>query len=318
MWNVSDPDRGRCRYRGLLLRREECTPCTVKTGRRVALQVYHCEKYGQCTLGTRVENVAGCCTNCKDYEEVKDVFGDASPVRNLLCHIYPRSGNGVWQRNVAQLLCRMKLFNGRRIVAISTGVSCDPSSHVKDQFGGHVHEFIEVPNNPSLREVATFPELFSRLENVNPRSVTFYCHSKGATRSYNHPAHSWTEMLYESLLDYWPLVESSLRRKPLSGSFKRHIKGWGESESQWHYSGSFWWMRDADLFSKPNWRRIDKFWSGIEPYLSLHFRKEDAATLFHEFHKPGAGLYDWVYMNSVVIPEFDKWKAQHALQRKEW
>lgn len=260
-------------------------------------------------------------------------------VRNLLMHVLPVAGNGVWRWNVAQVLKRINMFNGRRIVAVCTPTAktvrahlsptpqptdrtyleLDSAAEVKKAFAGHVHEFVEVPNDPNLREVATFLPLFERLENVNPLSVTFYCQAKGVTHQNGQWTPTrWAEVMYETLLDYWPLTERALRTHSTVSVFKWDDKAWQESVSAWTYSGSFWWQRDAALFSQPNWRKIDQFWSGIEPYLSLHFPTQKAACLFHPLSWKEGNLYDPSYFERVVEPAFAKWKREHTAQRKEW
>jgi hypothetical protein len=323
--------RGPCVHLGAEVDRRLCGSCRGK----VELKVFGCAIHGRCTLGKRTPDVPGCCDGgrCKEYAP-PDPFRGQTPVKNLLMHVLPVSMGGAWRRNVDQILRRIGLFDGRRIVAICASAPprqampprmgraswgwLDHPDEVRKAFRGHDVEFVEVVNDRGLREVATFPELFGRLENRDPLSVTFYCHAKGVTRPLTHPAQRWADVLYEVGLDYWPLVEAALRTHPVAGPFKRHIHGWSESESEWHFSGSFWWMRDADLFARPGWRRIDRFWSGIEPYLSLHFRKDEAAGLFHDFHKPGGGLYDGGYWRDVVEPELERWKAEHAADRREW
>lgn len=281
------------------------------------LKLFQCDVHGKCTEARKVEGF-GCCKGC-EQKEFKKLLTITNPVRHLLYHILPISGNGVWQRNVGQILRRIKLFNGHRVVAICTGPRLDPPDHVKDQFAGHVHEFIEVPNNPGLREVATFEKLFERVESVNDQHFTFYGHAKGVTRPSSHPAHPWADLLHQVNLDHWPLVEQQLREFPVTGAFKKFGRGWREkdSNSDWHYSGSFFWFRNQDLFSQPDWRKIDQFWSGIEPYISQHFKSKDGGSLFHEGRVPALNLYDKKYLMEVVMPDFEKWKEENKDKRTQ-
>jgi len=265
-------------------------------------------------------------------------MGQPDPfVRNLLMHVCPVTGNGVWQRVVAQVLQRIKLFNGRRVVAIVTGRAdapppgetnadtvrvdgaLDPPERVVDAFAGHVHEFVTVPNDPALREVATYEQLFERVETLSPQQVTLYCHAKGVTRPELHIVHEWTRLLIETNLDYWPWVERLLREHPCAASFISHTKSWRESSSAWHPSGSFWWFRNKDWFQHEDWRmRIDRFWSGIEAVAGRFFTVDRAGPIFHPLIWNGAGLYHEEFFKLVVLPSFEKWKAEHADERKEW
>jgi hypothetical protein len=149
-------------------------------------------------------------------------------------------------------------------------LALDPPESVEAAFAGAAGvEFVRVPNDPNLREVASFLPLFEPLAAAyKPGDVALWAHAKGTTRHPGHVAGRWAEVMAESLLDYWPAVADVLAEKPLAGSFLKYGPGWRptDSRSDWHYSGSWFWFRCADLFGKPDWRRIDQFWSGIEPF----------------------------------------------------
>lgn len=324
-----------CRHLGEEVRRQQCGTCRGV----VQLKVFACAVHGECTLGKPAPGVKGCCEGCRERAPT-DPFCGVEPVRNLLMHIMPVAGNGVWQRNVAAVRQRWGLFNGRKIVAVCTnGVRfprprhptqdwqrrhprtlgrLDSPDEVRDAFGGRTVEFIEVPNDAGLREVRTFPELFGRLENQNPCSVTFYCHAKGVTKPVNPgvAVHPWTDILYETCLNYWPLVHRLLMERPLAGSCKKVGRGF-DSESNFHYSGSFFWFRDRDVFAR-DWRRIDRTWWGIEAWPGLHFPVEDAGVLFHEGVVPHLNMYLMDYLKGVVEPELTAWRAEHAADRRAW
>ncbi len=238
--------------------------------------------------------------------------------RNLLYHIYaPRSSGGTWRWNICQLRARLSLFDGKRIVAIAHGPDTEPPSAVRhelDQAGLPI-EYVEVKNNPNRREVETFLPLFDRVKDAP--GVTLYAHAKGVTRPASSTAHDWSSLSYSAYLDYWPVTLELLDRYPVVGAFKRHNRGWKESESTWHYSGSWTWFRNDAHFNKSDWRRIDQFWSGIEPYFSLHHRAEEAGCIFHEFHGDGDGLYNRNTMD-LILAKWEQWKLQHADQQTEW
>jgi hypothetical protein len=239
----------------------------------VQLKVKQCSKHGECTVGKPVEGKA-CCMTCPDKE--------VNFVRNLLYYIYPRQGS-IWRWNILKLLERIALFDGQRVVAIATDRTTDPYDHVQNALEGHGIKYIHLENDPSLREVKAFEELFSHVETDKPNEVTLFAHAKGVTKSKDSTAFRWTESLYELHMDYWPLVNKLLAKQPLVGAWKKIGKGWPEHESKsdWHYSSSWLWFRNKDLFSR-NWKLIDQNQWGIEPYPSLHFRQENAACIFPE------------------------------------
>jgi hypothetical protein len=275
---------------------------------RVGLKLFACATHGRCTRGTAAPGVA-CCEGCPDREAGPEVT-----VRHLAYHVYAVKGNGVWQANVRHLLRRIDLFNGHRVIAVATDGRTDTLAAVRAAFAGHAHEFLEVRNDPALREVATFEPLFERLETTNPGHCLAYLHAKGVTRPPGHAAHLWAEVQYEVMLDRWPLVAGQLQRFPVTGPFRKLGRGWPDRESRadWHYSGSAYWLRCRDLFSR-DWRRIDRCWTGIEPYPALHFRAEEAGCLFHPGRVPTMNLYDAGYWRDVVLPDLGRWRGgDHA------
>ena len=228
-----------------------------------------------------------------------------------------RRGNGVWAWNVGQLLGRIEVFTGRRVVAITTGPGLDPPDAVKALFAGTVHEFIEVPNDPALREVASFEPLFSRVANDDPNQITFFGHAKGVTKDVGggSAVFPWVSILYESCLDYLPLVESVLTDYAFAGSLRKlgrcfDSRGMGN----WHYAGSFCWMRNCKVFGE-HWRTIDPTWWGIEAWPSVHFGPDEAGLLFHEAQADRMEPYLWEYLTTTLQPEFARWKTLHARHR---
>lgn len=242
-------------------------------------------------------------------------------VRNLLYYIYPVTGNGIWQRNVTHLLRRLPLFNGRRVVAIATdGRKLDPPGKVKDSFLGTVTDFITIRNKPGLREVAAFLPLWQTVQSGDlDGQVTFYGHSKGVTRPVNPgvTVHPWTDIMYSCCLDYWPFVERQLLTYPITGPFKKVGHGFTGSQSQWHYSGAFWWLRNAALQTR-NWKEVDQKWWGTESWAGLHFTTKEAGCLFHTGRVPTLNLYSMPYLRNTVIPAWHDWKEHHQEDRKTW
>lgn len=305
-----------CRFRGEAT--GETVGCQSCSG-TVKLKLFTCDKHGDCTDSKAVPGHA-CCQGCPDDESAVDPFGGKDPIRNLLYHLYPIRGQ--WQWHAKRLRDATSFFTGRRIVAVATSDSCDPVEAVKDALPGF--EIIAVQNNPTLREVATFEPLFSSLQADG--SCTLFAQSKSVTHGNNYVFRRWAEMLYETCLDYWPWTKNLLKRFPVAGSFLKVGRGWPahESESKWHYSGSWFWFRNNDLFGKPDWKRINKFWAGIEPYPSLHFGLHQAGCIFHRGTVPTLNFYEeptntnpngFRLLNEVIEPALREWRKIHAHQR---
>lgn len=259
--------------------------------------------------------------------------------RNLIYHIYPVINHQRWEWNVSQLCRRLKYFNGKIIVAIAidppegrkpdpTGGAnppdagriirgCDTTEKVKAEFSKHWQgkpiQFMEFENDPHLREVKTIMPMLPEVLTDDPYSITLYAQAKGVTRAPGHIAHRWTEVLYEIMLDYFPLAIEQLNSHSITGCFKKLGNGWPlYSESDFHYSGSWFWVCSAALLER-DWQTINTFWSGIEPYPSLHFSKEEAGCLFHQGSQ--LDMFSGDYWKQAIDDELAQWRQANERYR---
>lgn len=287
-----------------------CSTCPSS----VRIKVYNCNLHSRCVLGTTIPSTQGC-VNCPDHQEPSQI-PNAGDVRNLLFHLYPVRSNPIWCWHVEMLRKYIHLFNGKKVLALALDSLTENPSTVKSGLSPIFDEIIEVTNDPSLREVLTFEPLFSKVHSVNPNEATLYAHGKGVGR-YAHPwVLRWTELLYELNIDVdsWKEIQKLLINHPICGSFKKVGRGWPDNESlaDWHYSGSWFWFRNRDLFMQPDWRRIDRFWSGIESYPGLHFKPEHAACLFYENSVPGMNLYNENTWKNQIEPSYTLFREQRV------
>jgi glycosyltransferase involved in cell wall biosynthesis len=234
------------------------------------------------------------------------------PTRHLLYHVYPKRGNGVWQANVAELLARWELFDGRKIISVAVGPETDSADAVQAAFGRDEIEWIVAPNNKKLGEVPTFLEKLSRLQPTSDRDrggppptsdVAFYAHTKGAAK---HTLQSvafrlWAKTMYAACLDDWDKVARFLRHWPLAGAFPKSAGHFAEP-TPWHYSGTFFWMRLADVFALPDWSQVSRNYAGVEMWPGQRFPRKQASCLLQR----GGGemnLYDANYWTSKILPK---------------
>jgi hypothetical protein len=202
------------------------------------------------------------------------------PRRNLLYHVWPVRG-AMWRWNVQQLLGRIDLFNGRRVVGIVHDERAESPDEVRRLFDGHGCEFVVAANGPA-GEGLTFPTMLARVRSLDPNEVTFYAHAKGVKYepAVPDPVRRWADIQYRAALDDWPAVRSQLERYAMTGSFKmlgkfraHHYVG------DWHYSGTFFWLRHAYAFAR-DIVRLPSFYGCVEAWPGVHFRREETGCLF--------------------------------------
>lgn len=221
------------------------------------------------------------------------VHGDATyPAvtrRHLIYSVAPvAKSRTVWQANVRQILRRIDLFNGRKVIGIATtgdGLDMDPPEMVREAFAAVPGvEFIERPNSRTLREVATFlPMLEAAMQEQHPGDATFYAHTKGVISSGDATGVMyWRNGMYATLLDHWSVVGTALECTPVVGT---HRIRYGltmpdrQSECPWHFAGTYFWFRNAAAAAR-DWRGIQGGGYAAEAWPGTLFRLEESACLW--------------------------------------
>lgn len=221
-------------------------------------------------------------------ENASQVFWPGIHTRNLIYHVCALKSNNAWRKNIAQLKRRMRVFNGRKIVAVACGKNIHSPREVKRQFGDeHGIEYLELPNDPNLREVATFLPLLEAAANTEPDQATFYAHTKGnSTTDGELGAEMWRNAMYHHLLDHVWTCMALLETHPCVGTQIMHwVPGYppypsGLRHGNWMFSGTFFWFRNKDVFGHPEWRYVPQDRYGAEAYLSGLFEYGEGATVF--------------------------------------
>lgn len=208
------------------------------------------------------------------------------PTRNLIYHIWPKHGNGVWQWNVKELLKRIDQFDGVRSIAIATDENSYTVDDVKAAFGDtRIDNWLAFTNNPNLGEVVAFQSLLNSVS--SQEGITFYAHAKGVKYDNNANVRDWAAIMYEVCLDNPEYVNASLEQFPVTGTFKNNREYKGKMKHGWHYSGTFFWFRNDDLFNR-DWQNIQQDYYGSEKYLGDLFEEKEAGDLF-------GGHVGWLY-----------------------
>lgn len=220
--------------------------------------------------------------------------------RNLLYHVFPAAG---WREPVAELVEHWGAFNGRRVVAIATGDGLDSPRDVRRVLPSAGVEWIEVENDPRLREVKSFLPLLNRVADCDPAAATFYAHTKALSTAENQlGAARWRRAMHRHLLGRLPEVLEGLRRFPFVGTHKiiwqpgtRPPYPTGLMHGHWMHAGTFYWFRHDAVFGHANWREIPDDRYGAEAWPAGMFSPEDGLSLYQpwpEWEYPTPSPYD--------------------------
>ncbi|GJH13033.1 hypothetical protein CBA19CS11_29365 [Caballeronia novacaledonica] len=199
--------------------------------------------------------------------------------RNLLFHIWPVRG-GTWRWNLDELKGRIDLFNGRRVIGIVCDARSEPAEAVQDYLAGHGCEFVVAPND-ERGEVATFARMMALVESTSPDEVCFYAHAKGVKYEPEFPpaVRRWAETQYAVLLDDWLGVREQLQRFAMTGVFRKYGRFSNHHNlGDWHYSGTFFWMRHACVFER-DWQSVPQFYGGVEAWPGVLFDRVETGCM---------------------------------------
>lgn len=304
---------GLCVHLGKHVDDKSCAPCEQKQGRPVVVPLHACDVHGRCSIVTPLPGVA-CCEACPEHEP-RHAAPAAGDLRHLTYHLYPRGD--WWRWNVQQLRQRISLFNGRRIMAVVTDQYSASLEEVQRLLADCDMEYIALDNEENLREQVSHMQLIEALEPHQGRAdVTFYGHGKGvSTRALYPGVAAWTDEMYRGCLDYWPLVRRLLQDSCAAGCYRRLWCGLPHHNVKWHYSGTFRWLRNRDLYSR-NWRAIGKGYCAAEGYPPTQFQLEETACVHGEFGSGGMGLYQPETWATWATAEAARFHSEHAADRQ--
>lgn len=249
---------------------------------------------------------AGAGRNGNDHESALWPF-NAMPRRNIIYHIWPVRGS-MWRWNLDQLKNRLDLFNGHRIIGIVQDERTEPPERVQEYLEGHGCEFL-VGENDIRGEAISFPLMMQKVASDDPDELTFYGHAKGVKYEPNVPApvRRWSEVQYRVALDDWMTVAQQLQRFAMTGPFRmlgrfrahRYL-------ADWHYSGTYFWMRHAHIFSRA-YLEVPQFYGGVETWPGIMFSKEETGCLFMDNLRQLP--YHEEFWRRAAEPAFQHWEA---------
>ena len=212
-------------------------------------------------------------------------------IRNLIFHAYPRD-NEMLGINLEYLAKYIHLFNGAKVINIVRGTGLlSPDEFISllesKQISTDKIIFTLSENSP-LGETEPFIEkLLPAVRSLERNQITFYCHTKGVSKSTFDIPRIWAKLMWEHNLEDIDNVDRVLRQYPCCGVLKKGPGTIQDLKVPWHFSGTFFWFKNYQLFSK-DWHQIDNHRCGVEAYLAKYFPSESAHCLKYEL-KPKHG-----------------------------
>jgi hypothetical protein len=250
--------------------------------------------------------------------------------RNLLYHVCPLMANDHWRQNLKKLREHIELFNGKRLIATACcgpgetkGSATCRSSEVHAELTGCKCEFMDLYNDPILRERTSFLQLLLSIAGDDPSEATFYGHTKGiATCDTSDKTQTtevriqgsvrWRNAMYHHLLGRWKAVMQALRTHACVGTTQIALDGldpwpWPEAMryGYWHFAGTFFWFRHDAIFTRPAWRNIPCHHYGVEAWLGGFVPLAESHSIFQPFNRFGPPPFR-VYEPETYGSEFDE------------
>jgi hypothetical protein len=245
-------------------------------------------------------------------------------------YLLPVSTNDVWKWNLHQIKKREHLFDGKKVLTIASHefgrikrgrrrkhLKIAPTNSVYDFMGEidlRFDEVLVVQNDAARRETAAFPEMLRKVKSLDPDEVTFCCHGKGVSYGSGSVVVEWGDVMYHTCLDSWPVVKNALECFAFAGAFRRFGMFTTPGNHKWHYSGTFYWFRHDEVFSLPDYDRLDQQFFGTESWPGKLFPAERCACIFcdnaPDLYVPG----NW---EKIVRPQLRQWNEVNDMHITE-
>lgn len=218
----------------------------------------------------------------KEREPIVVSKFSSPPKRHMLYHLWPNYENDVWNWNIQHILAYLDIFEGVRSVAVVVDNKTHTLDTVKKAFGDvRIDNWIELPNDPRLRECSSFIPLMESVPR-GENDITWYGHGKGVRHSDASVVPLvWSHVQYRLTLENLAEVDRQLQDFPITGCFKRHDEFKLPKHHLWHYSGTFFWFRNKYVFENNNWHDLaPNFFAGVEAWPSRIFFDGEGGCLF--------------------------------------
>lgn len=230
------------------------------------------------------------------------------PTATLLFHCYPTRDSN-WRLHVSLMKTHAKGYS-RKIMSIAIDEKTVNINEVKDAFGDE-WEYITVANDPALREVISYREMFKMAHSLDPNNIIVCAHGKGAQPHTvgNPQIEWWTKVMYETVVGNLPELYTNFEKGyQVIGSFRRIGRHFG-CRYRYHFSGTFYALRSNSFFlphgSVP---RIRSQWWGTESLPG------DTIPFYQSKCIVGDMVGDMYREKNHPIEDYEKWKAEKNAQ----
>ena len=209
-------------------------------------------------------------------------------LKHMAYYLAPFKNNDQWARNVNELFRRIKIFDGRRIVAVAHGLGMHDPRKIRELFHRRGCEVHIVPHQPSKYDSNGFPSLLRLHYPAEPDAVLWYGHGKGVSANWNRNGRTaehlqwWRNTMYHYTLDRWEQCLELLKTHSCVGTHRMGQGGVFKNRYKWHFAGTFFWVRCADLYGQPDWSAFDESGYCSELYMGDRFPYEQSACLAYD------------------------------------
>lgn len=265
-------------------RLEVCEWCPLKVEKT-------CEACG-CDIDMKVSKPEESCPIYKwtRYGRKRRPFDRDNLKVNIIMHLMPLKKSKNWMTNLDQLAKRYDLFNNSKYLAICfEDDPSRPSLHTEDpevvieycnSIGLDWTEIKVFKNNPKIREGVSFPWLLESIKSVDPNEITFFCHGKSSTHHEGSICDFWRDTQYLACLDRFHYVLDALEQYAMVGAFKRYGQFTTPENHRWHYSGTFYWFRNDEVFrASKDWAKLDNAFFCVESWPGRMFGRHETTCI---------------------------------------
>lgn len=190
-------------------------------------------------------------------------------IKNLVYYCYFENSevNEFANYNIKLLNRYLHIFDGQKIVKIAVDDLSKDNNHLVSLFPNCEIEIVQ--NNKETRESEYFISSLKEIKDKN--SITFFAHNKGSKSGNpgNNVIKDWLLSMYFFNLEetYLNDIETNLNNnKTFSGIMRITTACPPWVESDWHYSGTFFWFNTQKLFNIDGWDNFEKGRFSVESY----------------------------------------------------